>query len=127
MSTEALAETTSRLRGLLLQERELLISGRAREAAGLVQSKLDATQQIEAILGPEGQGSGVSAAHRREIEEIVKLARENSAHFEAIRNGLRHAIERLETMHANAYVGSYGQNGAKLAFSGVTGSYLRKA
>ncbi|MCA8901812.1 MAG: hypothetical protein KDA53_11230 [Hyphomonas sp.] len=127
MTEQDFNQTTSHLRDLLMQERGLLLSGRAREAAELVQSKLDATERMESYLAPDGEGSAIAAAHRREIEEIVKLAKENSAHFEAIRNGLRHAIERLETMHANAYVGSYGQDGAKLAFSGVAGSYLRKA
>lgn len=58
---------------------------------------------------------------------MVQLARENAVYFEAIRNGLRSAITRLEAMHANAYVGSYGAHGQQLAFPQATGAYRKKA
>ncbi|HPE46796.1 MAG TPA: hypothetical protein PLR76_00290 [Hyphomonas sp.] len=126
MTKGSLADTTTQLRDLLTQERELLLTGRAREAVALVEPKLAAIQHIESFLGG-GQAGAVSAEDRREIQAIMWLARENSVHFEAIRNGLRHAIERLGSMHGNAYVGSYGRDGTKVAFSGATGSFQRKA
>ena len=59
--------------------------------------------------------------------DIVSMAKENAVHFEAIQNGLRRAIQRLESQHANAYVGSYTQTGGKVAFTEVTGQFLKKA
>ncbi|WP_430403205.1 hypothetical protein [Hyphomonas sp.] len=88
--------------------------------------KMDAMQDIEAFLA-DREPNSLPAAHRTDMEEIVRLSRENSAHFEAIRNGLRHAIERLESMHGSAYVGSYAQNGTKIPFTEVTGQFRRKA
>ena len=67
------------------------------------------------------------APERREIENVIQIARENAVYFDAIRNGLRSAITRLEAMHANAYVGSYGAHGQQLAFPQATGAYRKKA
>jgi hypothetical protein len=61
------------------------------------------------------------------MAEIVGLAKENAIHFDAIQNGIRRAIQRLESQHANAYVGSYTQTGGKVAFTEVTGRFLKKA
>lgn len=116
----------ARLRELLLAERELIVSGRAREAAALIQDKASALQAVEnAISAP--QINQVSTPQRREVEAVVQMARENAVYFVAIRNGLRSAIQRLEGMHDNAYVGSYGRGGMKMAFPQATGSYRKKA
>tara|TARA_R110000850_G_scaffold191114_1_gene317873 strand:- start:60000 stop:60380 length:381 start_codon:yes stop_codon:yes gene_type:complete len=121
-----LSAQTARLKDILLSERNLLLTGRARDAAALMPDKMDAIQDIEAFLA-DREPNSLPAAHRTDMEEIVRLSRENSAHFEAIRNGLRHAIERLESMHGSAYVGSYAQNGTKIPFTEVTGQFRRKA
>jgi len=121
-----LSAQTARLKDILLSERSLLLTGRARDAATLIADKMDAIQDIEAFLA-DREPNSLPAAHRADMEEIVHLSRENSAHFEAIRNGLRHAIERLESMHGSAYVGSYAQNGTKIPFTEVTGQFRRKA
>tara|TARA_R110000796_G_scaffold37497_9_gene94632 strand:- start:47 stop:427 length:381 start_codon:yes stop_codon:yes gene_type:complete len=121
-----LSAQTARLKDILLSERNLLLTGRARDAAALMPDKMDAMQDIEAFLA-DREPNSLPAAHRTDMEEIVRLSRENSAHFEAIRNGLRHAIERLESMHGSAYVGSYAQNGTKIPFTEVTGQFRRKA
>lgn len=126
MSHVDLSAQTARLKDILLSERNLLLTGRARDAAALMPDKMDAMQDIEAFLA-EREPNSLPAAHRTDMEEIVRLSRENSAHFEAIRNGLRHAIERLESMHGSAYVGSYAQNGTKIPFTEVTGQFRRKA
>ncbi|MEQ9436702.1 hypothetical protein [Hyphomonas sp.] len=126
MSHVDLSAQTARLKDILLSERNLLLTGRARDAAALMPDKMDAMQDIEAFLA-DREPNSLAAAHRTDMEEIVRLSRENSAHFEAIRNGLRHAIERLESMHGSAYVGSYAQNGAKIPFTEVTGQFRRKA
>ncbi len=126
MSHVDLSAQTARLKDILLSERNLLLTGRARDAAALMPDKMDAMQDIEAFLA-DREPNSLPAAHRTDMEEIVRLSRENSAHFEAIRNGLRHAIERLESMHGSAYVGSYAQNGTKIPFTEVTGQFRRKA
>lgn len=126
MSNVDLSAQTARLKDILLSERNLLLTGRARDAAALMPDKMDAMQDIEAFLA-DREPNSLPAAHRTDMEEIVRLSRENSAHFEAIRNGLRHAIERLESMHGSAYVGSYAQNGTKIPFTEVTGQFRRKA
>jgi hypothetical protein len=126
MSVRENSAQTGRLRDILLSERNLLLTGRARDAAALVPAKMEAMQDLEAFL-EDRQLNSHSVGHRAEMEEIVRLSKENSAHFDAIRNGLRHAIERLESMHGSAYVGSYAQNGNKIPFTEVTGQFRRKA
>ena len=37
------------------------------------------------------------------------------------------ASVRLESLHASAYVGSYTQTGGQMAFTEVTGQFLKKA
>ncbi len=117
---------TTRLKEILLSEKELLLTGRAREVASLVEEKMGAMQDLETYLASREPAS-LTSEHRAHIETIVRLSKENSVHFEAVRNGLRHAIERLETMHGSVYVGSYTQDGSKIPFTEVTGQFRRKA
>ena len=126
MNNLGLRVQTARLKDILLSEKDLLLTGRAREAADLLPAKMEAMQDIEAYLESRESGS-LPIEHRADMELIVRLSKENSAHFEAIRNGLRHAIDRLESMHGGAYVGSYAQNGSKVPFTEVTGQFRRKA
>lgn len=114
------------LKDVLETEKRLLLSGNAQDAAALIEEKMSALQEFEATIGAERLTS-LSALQRREIETIAQMATENSAHFEAIRNGLHNAIARLETLHGSAYVGSYNRDGAKMAFPEATGQYRKKA
>ncbi|KCZ92230.1 hypothetical protein [Hyphomonas johnsonii] len=115
-----------RLVRILASEKELLLTGRAREAVALMEEKLGALQELETALD-DPELNAMATDHRQQIQTIVALAKENAIHFEAIRNGLRHAIDRLESLHGNAYVGSYGQDGGKIPFTDVTGQFQRKA
>jgi hypothetical protein len=126
MNNPELRAQTARLRDILLSEKDLLLTGRAREAAELLAVKMEAMQDIEAFF-ESLEPNSLPVEHRADMELIVRLSKENSAHFEAIRNGLRHAIDRLESMHSSAYVGSYAQNGSKIPFTEVTGQFRRKA
>tara|TARA_R110000787_G_scaffold26798_1_gene74749 strand:- start:3853 stop:4233 length:381 start_codon:yes stop_codon:yes gene_type:complete len=126
MNNQDLRSQTARLRDILLSEKDLLLTGRAREAAELLTVKMEAMQDIEAFL-ENREPNSLPLEHRADMELIVRLSKENSAHFEAIRNGLRHAIDRLESMHSAAYVGSYAQNGSKIPFTEVAGQFRRKA
>lgn len=115
-----------RLADVLEQERELLLSGRAAEAAALIEEKMLALQDFETLL----EAKDVSSARlhtRRAIEAIVQLAEENAAHMEAIRNGIRHAISRLEGITATVHVGSYRRDGGQVSFTNATGAFNRKA
>lgn len=115
----------ARLADVLEREKELLQSGRAAEAAALIGEKMSALQDFETIIELAGE-TGASAQKRKAIEKIVQMAEENAAHMDAIRNGIRHAIKRLESLNAATFVGSYGRGGAQLSFTNATGSYNRK-
>tara|TARA_R110002124_G_scaffold128769_2_gene289788 strand:- start:10796 stop:11176 length:381 start_codon:yes stop_codon:yes gene_type:complete len=121
-----LSAQTARLKDILLSEKDFLLTGRAREAAALMSDKMEAMQDLEAFLETR-QPQSLPSEHRADMETIVRLSTENSAHFQAIRNGLRHAVERLESLHSSAYVGSYAQNGRKIPFTEVTGQFRTKA
>jgi|JI10StandDraft_1071094.scaffolds.fasta_scaffold86735_4 hypothetical protein len=116
----------AQLANVLEYERELLLSGRAAEVASLIEEKMDALQAFEARL--EQMDLTVAAAPiRRAIEQIIQMAEENSVYMEAIRNGIRHAIRRLEAINTSSQVGSYGRGGVQLAFTNATGVFNRKA
>lgn len=114
------------LTDILELEREFLQSGRAAEAAGLIEEKMTALQDFEALIESNGL-AGASLETRRAVERIIQMAEENASHMEAIRNGIRRAISRLESLNTGAHVGSYGRGGAQLSFSNATGAYNRKA
>jgi len=116
----------ARLADVLDHEQELLLSGRAAEVASLIEEKMAALRDFEALLESPGI-AGASLDTRRAAERIIQMAEENAAHMEAIRNGLRHAISRIERLNASAHVGSYGQGGAQLSFTNATGTFNRKA
>lgn len=126
MNHPELSAQTARLKDILLSEKDFLLTGRAREAAALMSDKMEAMQDLEAFLETR-QPQSLPSEHRADMETIVRLSTENSAHFQAIRNGLRHAVERLESLHSSAYVGSYAQNGRKIPFTEVTGQFRTKA
>lgn len=124
-SAAAISKTLSRLRKLLDDERQMLMSGRARDVIALSQDKSNAMKEVENYLAAD---SGASLPHDQveKLQLVLSMANENASHFKAIRNGLRHAIDRLETMHADAFVGAYMRNGQQLPFGEVTGQFQRK-
>lgn len=126
MSQTQVRQEIDRLRDVLVAERQLLIAGQPGETTTLIAEKLGAMEELEKAFGTLEPGE-VPAAYRAEMVEIVQLAKENSVHFEAIRHGMRRAIQRLESLHASAYVGSYTQTGGQMAFTEVTGQFLKKA
>ncbi|KCZ85282.1 hypothetical protein HAD_06355 [Hyphomonas adhaerens MHS-3] len=114
------------LKETLTLEQQYLLAGRARETLSLAETKLSAMDALETAFGSLDP-SVVPGAYQSDMMDIVSMAKENAVHFEAIQNGLRRAIQRLESQHANAYVGSYTQTGGKVAFTEVTGQFLKKA
>jgi hypothetical protein len=114
------------LTGILELEQELLKSGRAGEAASLIEKKMIALQGFESLLETAGL-KGVSRETRRAMEKVIQLAEQNAVYMEAIRNGIRHAISRLENLNGSVQVGSYGRGGAQLSFSKATGTFNRRA
>tara|TARA_R110002051_G_scaffold83821_3_gene148595 strand:- start:2545 stop:2925 length:381 start_codon:yes stop_codon:yes gene_type:complete len=114
------------LKETLTLEQQYLLAGRARETLSLAEAKLSAMDALETAFGSLDP-SVVPGAYQSDMMDIVSMAKENAVHFEAIQNGLRRAIQRLESQHANAYVGSYTQTGGKVAFTEVTGQFLKKA
>lgn len=114
------------LMAILEEEQAYLAAGRAGEAAALMESKLAALQVFEQAV--RQADLSVEPLHVRDaIRRVQQLASENARFFEAIRNGLRSVIERIEGMNSSAHVGLYGRNGAKTAFTLATGGYSRRA
>jgi hypothetical protein len=126
MSQVSIQSEIDGLKETLLLERQYLLAGRARETIALAEAKLSAMDALETAFGSLEPGA-VPPSHQNDMMEIVSMAKENAVHFEAIQNGLRRAIQRVETQHANAYVGSYTQTGGQMAFTEVTGQFLKKA
>lgn len=114
------------LMNILEREQVLLKSGRAAEVAELIGEKMIALQNFEEFLQTGGLRA-VAPETRRGIEQIIQTAEENAVHMDAVRNGVRHALTRLESLNTGAQVGSYGRGGAQLSFSNATGSFSRKA
>ena len=63
MNTQDLRAQTARLRDILLSEQDLLLTGRAREAAELMTVKLEVMQDIESFLESREPNS-LPAEHR---------------------------------------------------------------
>lgn len=126
MKTVANDPVFIRLHDVLELEREYLQTGRAAEAASLVEEKMLALQDFETLLGATDVPNA-SLQKRRAIQTIIQMAEENAAHLEAVRNGIRSAISRLEGISASAHVGSYRQGGAQISFTNATGAFSRKA
>lgn len=126
MNTAMTDPVFARLADVLEHERDLLLTGQAAGAAALIEEKMLALQDFETLL----ESTDVAAASmgvRRAIETIIQMAEENAAHLEAIRNGIRHAINRIESITSSAHVGSYRYDGAQISFTNATGAFNRKA
>jgi hypothetical protein len=126
MTHALIQQEISRLKNALIEEKQLLIAGQARETIALTDIKLAAMDELQNAFGTLDPVD-VPVMYREPMTEIVVLAKENAIHFEAIRNGLRNVIHRLESQHANAYVGSYTQTGGRVAFTEVAGQFQKKA
>lgn len=126
MSDAGIREEIFRLKEVLEQERRFLRSGQPQETASLMPAKLSAMEELEKAFGSL-EPDDVPSLYRQDMVGIVRAAKENAVHFAAVQNGLRQAISRLESLHATAYVGSYTQTGGKVAFTEVTGQFLKKA
>ena len=126
MPADSIRDRATRLQNILAIEKDMLLSGRARDAISLMDEKLDAITSLEtALANPEMRA--MIDDHQSILQSIAISAKENAAHFVAVRNGLRHAIDRFQSLHASAYVGSYGRDGGKVPFAEVTGRFHRKA
>lgn len=125
MSEHRIEEALSTLEDVLVRERELLLSGRARETANLIGEKISALEVFDAVV-VNGAENRLRDGQRKRVDAVVGLAKENATHFTAVRNGLQNAISRIESMTDGAYVGAYGANGGQTAFPKATGGYVKK-
>lgn len=114
------------LAAILEEEHALLSTNRAAEAASLVERKLAALQAFETGIR-ESDPKLATPRIRNAVGYIQNLAEENARFLEAIRNGVRSAVSRLEALNSSAYVGSYGRGGTQMAFTLATGAFNRKA
>ncbi len=126
MSAAMMEPALRRLAEVLEQERELLLTGQAAGAADLIEEKMLALQDFESLMESTDIGA-LPLGTRRGIEAIILMAEENAAHMEAIRNGIRSAISRLESLTSSAHVGSYRPDGGQISFTNATGAFNRKA
>lgn len=125
MTQGSASDAMARLKDVLHTERDLLLTGRAAQTAALVEEKSALLGAVEARLQTAGTAQ-LTPGERQGLEALVAQARENAVHFAAVRNGLAGAIARLDTLHDNAWVGSYGERGAPVPFSGAAGQYRKK-
>jgi len=125
MSLQNATSIIERLEDLLTAEREYLITGRARQAAELAGEKLSALEAFQNLLETGGL-AGAGSPLRDGAARVLRMAEENAVHLDAVRNGLKAVIHRIETMGSSAYVGSYGKGGAQMAFPQATGSYHKR-
>ena len=114
------------LKTILACEIEMLQSGRVSDAAALIDEKMAAMRDLEVMFEAKSL-SKVTPSQRLEIEEIIQMAKLNAVHFEAIQNGVRNVIARIENLDGNAYVGSYKPGGGKVAFPEASGRYSKKS
>ena len=126
MSQDLIQNELDGLKETLVLEQQYLLAGRAHDTIDLAEAKLSAMDALQTAFGSLEPGSA-PRAYQNDMMQIVSMAKENAVHFEAIQNGLRRAIQRVESQHANAYVGSYTQTGGQVAFTEVSGQFLKKA
>lgn len=125
MQANVIEDAIGTLESLLVHERELLMRGQARETAALVGEKMSALQVFDDVVLNRA-AAGLKDGHRRRVEAIVELAKENAEHFKAVRNGVRNAIDRIGARTESAYVGAYNATGGQTPFRNATGGYLKK-
>lgn len=125
MTGTPIENAVATLESVLTRERDLLMTGRARETAELVGEKVSALQVFDDLVVNRSSGT-LKDGLRRRVETVIGLAKENEQHFTAVRNGLRSAISRIETMTDGAYVGAYNVAGGQTPFRNATGGYVKK-
>ena len=113
---------THQLRDVLLKERDLLRDGYPFESISLVKEKTELMLQLGPLIDSWERGK-VADEEIEIFEEIKSLARENSARFVAIKNGLKSLIERFSDSRAGSRIGAYDQMGKPIQFQRGTGSY----
>lgn len=113
------------LEDILINERQLLLAGRARDAAELSGEKLTALEAFENAFGARTPVA-VSPQTRQLILDVIQLSEENALLLNAVRNGVRSLIARFEGPAGDAFVGSYRIGGRQVAFSRATGQYFKR-
>lgn len=124
MRAQQAAEITSELHALLIQERDLLKAGRAAETISLSERKRELIETLEPLMN-SWAAEHVPPAQIKAVSEIQTLAKENSQHFEAVRNGLRSLLDRLDSHSENAKIGTYDQYGNQMKFTRSEGGYKK--
>ena len=114
MQANVIEDAIGTLETVLVHERELLMG-----------EKMSALQVFDDVVLNRA-ATGLQDGHRRRVEAIIALAKENAEHFKAVRNGVRNAIDRIGARTENAYVGAYNATGGQTPFRNATGGYLKK-
>ena len=121
----ALESVLDDLKALFEAEKSLLTSGRAKDAAGLIEPKREAMAEFEQVLAQSAANENI-APYRSQIEQVVSMGMENAILLQAVRNGVNSIVARLRGLDTAAYVGSYNMQGRAMPFSQATGSYVKK-
>ena len=124
MRAQQVTTITSELQELLLEEHKLLKAGKAADTIKLTDRKqtlMGALNQIMNSWAPRN----VPPAQVKAISDIQGLAKKNSLHFEAVRNGLRSLIERIDSNSENTRIGAYDQYGNQMKFQRSEGGYKK--
>ena len=119
-------EILVRIETVLVEERQLLLSGRVHDMAGLIGEKTGAMEAFDALLRESGTLIRRDTFQAR-LKGVVQTAKENAQHFQAVQNGLRNVMNRLGRVTQDSYVGAYQSNGLQTPFTKATGNYFKKA
>lgn len=107
------------------------------EAACIIESDLSALGKIAqakvqhlsalSIAIESGALRGQSDAVIERLQKLQSVAAEHDRHLQAVRHGLSRTLKRLDRLQADANVGSYNQQGARVQFSNARGRFESKA
>lgn len=114
----------SELKRILESEQNYLRTGRVIDAANLMDEKIAVLSRLQTDLKRYAGGTRDSDLERK-VAQLKVIAADNTGYFEAVRNGLSSAIERLANLTADSFVGTYNQAGSKVPFRGSVGRYRK--
>lgn len=124
--TASIDTISTRLRDILLEERQLLKDMDVQQLVARSTEKLELTKTLDTLLA-EGDKLGTAGETGRVLEKIVQLAKENGQYFNAVRQGMTNVIDRISQNGETTSAGTYNQYGEQLKFRGSVGGYLKKA
>lgn len=113
------------LHALLEKEAQFLKAGHAHKVVALSQEKLKLLSKLEASA-TKTRSAARSNLLEKQVKAVVRLAKENAEHFQAVSNGLGGLIQRMEALQGDTSVGAYSDAGGHMSFQRSHGNYFKK-